>query len=118
MVGHSSVAGTVITVTDATFAGAVLAADRPVVVDFWAQWCPPCLAIKRSLAELAEEFGDTVVVAELDVDENPATTMAYGVLSMPTLLVFRGGQVVGGFTGARGKAALRTALAGLLDGPA
>lgn len=102
--------GTVITVTDATFADAVLAADRPVVVDFWAEWCPPCKAISRSLAELAEEFGDRMAVATLNVDENPETTRAYGVLAMPTLLVFRGGEMIGSLVGARPKAHLRHAL--------
>jgi thioredoxin 1 len=102
--------GSVVTVTDATFAEVVLAADRPVVVDFWADWCPPCKAISRSLAELAEEFGDRMAVATLDVDANPETTRAYQILAMPTLLVFSGGEVVGSLVGARPKAHLRHAL--------
>ena len=99
-----------VTVTDATFAEIVLTADRPVVVDFWAEWCPPCKAISRSLAELAEEFGDRMTVATIDVDNNPEATRAYAVLAMPTLLVFRGGEVVGSLVGARPKAHLRHAL--------
>jgi thioredoxin 1 len=102
--------GTVVAVTDATFAEIVLAADRPVVVDFWAEWCPPCKAISRSLAELAEEFAGRMSVATIDVDANPESTRAYGVLAMPTLLVFRRGEVVGSLVGARPKAHLRHAL--------
>ena len=102
--------GTVVTVTDATFAATVLGADRPVVVDFWADWCPPCKAISRSLAELAQEFGPRLTVATLDVDANPETTRAYGILAMPTLLVFSGGEQVGSLVGARPKAHLRHAL--------
>jgi thioredoxin 1 len=100
-----------ITVTDDTFAEQVLASDRPVVVDFWADWCPPCNAISKSVAELADEFGDRLTVATLDTDQNPATTRTYGVLSLPTLLVFRGGEVVGSIVGARPKSHLRQALA-------
>ena len=105
------VAGTVVPVTDATFADTVLAADRPVVVDFWAEWCPPCKAISRSLAELAGEFGDRMAVATIDVDNNPETARTYGILAMPTLLVFRGGEVACSLVGARPKAHLRHALA-------
>jgi thioredoxin 1 len=88
----------------------VLAGDRPVVVDFWAEWCPPCKAISRSLAELAEEFGERMVVATLNSDDNPNTARAYGIMSLPTLLVFRRGEVVGSIVGARPKAHLRQAL--------
>jgi thioredoxin 1 len=100
-----------ITVTDDTFAEQVLASDRPVVVDFWADWCPPCKAISKSVAELADEFGDRLTVATLDTDQNPVATRTYGVLSLPTLLVFRGGEVVGSIVGARPKSHLRQALA-------
>jgi thioredoxin 1 len=101
----------VVTVDDATFAETVLAADRPVVVDFWAEWCPPCKAISRSLAELADELSGRMTVAALDTDENPSTTRAYGVMSLPTLLVFRDGEVVASIVGARPKAYLRQSLA-------
>ncbi|MCX4474680.1 thioredoxin [Micromonospora sp. NBC_01655] len=102
-------------VTDATFAETVLAADRPVVVDFWAEWCPPCLAVSRSLAELAGEFGERLRVVTVDTDENPATARAYGVMSMPTLLMFRGGEVVGSIVGARPKNHLRLSFARHLE---
>jgi thioredoxin 1 len=102
--------GSLVTVTDDTFAEAVLASDRPVVVDFWAEWCPPCKAISKSLAELAEEFGDRMVVAKLNSDENPKTTRTYGIMSLPTLLVFRQGEVVASIVGSRPKNHLRQAL--------
>jgi thioredoxin 1 len=99
-----------VTVTDDTFTQTVLASDRPVVLDFWAEWCPPCKMISRSLAELAEEFGDRMVVATLNSDENPNTTRTYAVMSLPTLLVFRNGEVVASIVGARPKSYLRQAL--------
>ncbi|MEU4165206.1 MULTISPECIES: thioredoxin [Micromonosporaceae] len=108
--------GSLTAVTDDTFAAVVLAADQPVVVDFWADWCPPCRAISRSLAELAEEFAGRMVVATVDTDANPAVTRTYGVMSLPTLLVFRHGEVVGSIVGSRPKHHLRQALARHLDG--
>ncbi|MEU5784592.1 thioredoxin [Micromonospora lupini] len=98
------------TVTDATFAELVLASDRPVVVDFWAEWCPPCKMIEKSLAELAQEFGDRLVIAKLNSDDNPQTTRRYQVMSLPTLLVFRRGEVVGSIVGSRPKLHLRQSL--------
>jgi thioredoxin 1 len=103
-------AGLTVDVTDDTFAETVLASDRPVLVDFWATWCPSCVRLAPTLGELAEEFGDRVVVAKINADENPGTVRAYGVMSLPTLLVFRGGEVVGSLVGARPKSHLRDAL--------
>ncbi|SCL57297.1 thioredoxin [Micromonospora citrea] len=108
--------GALTAVTDDTFAAVVLAADRPVVVDFWADWCPPCRAISRSLAELAVEFAGRMLFATIDTDANPDTTRAYGVLSLPTLLVFRRDEVVGSIVGARPKHHLRQSLARHLAG--
>ncbi|GAA1882370.1 thioredoxin [Asanoa iriomotensis] len=99
-----------VTVTDETFAADVLASQTPVVVDVWAEWCPPCHAISRSLAELAEELAGKMVVATLDADENPATCRAYQVRSLPTLLIFKGGELVSATVGARPKSALRALL--------
>ncbi|GHJ49368.1 thioredoxin [Catellatospora sp. TT07R-123] len=100
-------------VTDATFAELVLAADRPVVLDFWAEWCPSCARISSSLTELADEFGDRLPILAIDADANPETMRAYKVMSLPTLLVFRDGELAGSLVGARPKAALRIALAKL-----
>jgi thioredoxin 1 len=103
----------VLTVTDATFTDVVLDPATPVVVDFWAEWCPSCKRLAPILAELDEEFGDRLRVVKINADENPAAVRAYGVLSLPTLLMFRDGEPVGELIGARPKGALRETLAAL-----
>ena len=103
------------TVTDDSFAQEVVASTKPVVVDFWAEWCPSCKRLTPTLEQLAEEYGDRVEVVKINADDNPETVRAYGVLSLPTLLVFRDGEPVGGLVGARPKSALREALASLTD---
>jgi thioredoxin 1 len=102
-----------ITVTDATFAEVVLSSSRPVVVDFWAEWCPPCRPVARILDELAAEFDGQVTVAKINSDENPEATRAYRVLSLPTLLFVRDGAVVRTIVGARPKSHFRQALTDL-----
>ena len=104
-------ATSIVTVTDATFADVVLASDRPVVLDFWADWCPHCKTVSRTLADLAVEFGDRLRIATIDYDEHPVTGREYRVMSLPTLLVFRDGEVTGGIVGARAKSQLRQLLA-------
>ena len=94
-------------VTDATFDSLVLQSHRPVLVDFWAEWCPPCRPMARTLAELAPEFAGTIDFVAIDADENPEATRRYRVLSMPTLLLFRHGLVVKSIVGARPKSMLR-----------
>lgn len=86
-------AGTV-AVTDVSFDQAVLKADRPVLVDFWATWCGPCRAIAPKLEELATEMAAEVVVAKVDVDSNQQTAARYGIRSIPTLILFKNGQPV------------------------
>ncbi|MEW1860799.1 thioredoxin [Streptomyces sp. NPDC088194] len=97
--------------TDATFAADVLAADLPVLVDFTASWCPPCRMIAPVLAEIAVEEAERLRIVQLDVDANPATQAAYGVLSMPTLMLFRAGEPVKVLVGARPKRRLLQELA-------
>jgi thioredoxin 1 len=105
----------VVTVTDATFGDVVLANERPVVVDFWAEWCKPCVMISKSLRELAEEYGERVVIAKIDADVNPESVRTYNIMSMPTLLVFRKGEVVGSMVGAKPKASLRKSIDELIS---
>jgi thioredoxin 1 len=100
--------------TDATFAATVRDSRVPVVVDFWAEWCPPCGPMARHLAELAGEFDGRLLIAKINADENPETARAYRVLSMPTLLFFERGTVVNSLVGLRPKAVLRQALSAVL----
>jgi thioredoxin 1 len=93
-------------VTDATFSIEVLQSDRPVLVDFWAEWCAPCRKVAPLLEELAEELGDKVEIVKLDIDANPEVTRAYQVMSVPTLTVFKGGRPVNSVVGARPKSDL------------
>jgi thioredoxin 1 len=87
-------------VDDSTFQAEVLNADKPVLVDYWAIWCGPCKMIAPILEELAAEYDGKLKVAKLDVDANPKTAMQYGIRSIPTLMIFKGGQVVEQLVGA------------------
>lgn len=100
-------------VTDASFADDVLMSDKPVIVDFWAEWCGPCKMIAPILEEIAAE-NDAITVVKINVDENPATAAAYGITSIPTMNVFKGGQIVKTIIGAKPKAALLADLNAIL----
>ena len=93
-------------VTDADFAKTVLAADKPVVVDFWAEWCGPCRQVQPILREIADEHADKITVVKMNVDENPQTPAHYRVTGIPTMNVYSGGEVVKSIVGARPKAAM------------
>lgn len=79
-------------VTDASFDAEVLKAEGPVLIDFWAEWCPPCHAIAPSLEELSLELAGQVRIAKLNIDDNPRTAIKYGVRSIPTLIIFKDGE--------------------------
>ncbi|MFU8890100.1 MAG: thioredoxin [Anaerosomatales bacterium] len=100
-----------IQVTDAGFENDVVKSDKPVVLDFWAPWCGPCRMMEPVLKELAEEYGEKIVVGKLNVDENPATAQKYEILSIPTLLIFSGGEVAKKLVGAMPKKRLVEELA-------
>jgi thioredoxin 1 len=101
-----------------TFDEVVKAADTPVVVDFWAEWCGPCKMITPILEELASEQAGKITVAKLNVDENPDLAMRYNVMSIPTLLVFKDGEVAKRLVGAKPKSALLQELSEFLPAPA
>ena len=94
-----------LTVTDETFEREVLRSDRPVLVDFWAQWCPPCHMIAPVLAQIAAERPDLLVV-KVNTDENPGVGRTYQVMSLPTLMLFRDGEPIQALVGARPKSRL------------
>ena len=97
-------------VTEASFADDVLTSDKPVLVDFWAEWCGPCKMIAPILEEIASQ-NEGLTIVKLNVDEHPAIAASYGITSIPTMNVFQGGQVVKSIIGAKPKAALLADLA-------
>jgi len=102
------------TVTDATFAEDVLTSEKTVLVDFWAEWCGPCRLVSPVLEEIAAEHSEKIIVAKLNIDENPATARDYQVMSIPTMSVFSGGKVVKSIVGAKPKSAILADLADYL----
>ncbi|MBF5083279.1 thioredoxin [Quadrisphaera sp. INWT6] len=98
-------------VTDATFDTEVLQSDKPVLVDFWAPWCGPCRQVSPIIEEIASENSEALDVVKVNTDENPRTSAAYGITSIPTLNVYKGGELVKQIIGARPKPVLLKELA-------
>jgi thioredoxin 1 len=101
-------------VTDASFADDVLTSDKPVLVDFWAEWCGPCRLVSPVLEEIAAEHSDKIKIVKLNIDENPKTARDYNVMSIPTMSVFSSGKVVKSIIGAKPKSAILADLADYL----
>jgi len=97
----------VVDVTDASFDTAVLGSDKPVLVDFWAEWCAPCRAIAPIVTEIAGEYDGKVRIVKMNVDDNPATPGKYGVRGIPTLILFKNGEVVDQVVGAVPKSQIK-----------
>ena len=93
-------------VTDGDFEERVLGSEIPVLVDFWAEWCVPCHMVSPVVEEIGRDKGETRQVAKLNIDDNPEVTRRFGVMSIPTLMLFKGGQEIARVVGARGKDAL------------
>ncbi len=100
-------AGSVITLTEANWKEEVVSSDTPVLVDFWAPWCGPCRIIAPIIEELAEEFEGKIKVGKLNTDENPNIAMQYGIRAIPTVILFKGGEVVDTRIGVQPKDALK-----------
>ncbi|MEE8207176.1 MAG: thioredoxin [Nitrospinaceae bacterium] len=102
--------GKIVTVSDAEFESSVLQGDKPALIDFWAEWCQPCKMLAPTVEEIAGEYGDKVLVGKLNVDDNPATATKYGIRGIPTLLLFKGGQVVQQLVGVKSKAEIKKVI--------
>lgn len=107
--------GKPIEVNDESFAEKVLQATAPVLVDFWAPWCGPCRMVAPVVEELADEYDGKVTFVKVNVDENPKTASQYGIMSIPSLIIFKGGSPVTNLVGFRPKADLKRSLDEILD---
>ena len=104
-----------VSINDSNFDQVVLQSDKPVLVDFWAAWCRPCLMVAPILDELAEEYSGKIGFTKLDVDQNPKTATKYGIMSIPNLIIFKKGEPASQVIGYKSKAELKRDLDAVLD---
>ncbi len=104
-----------VSIDDSNFDQMVLQAAKPVLMDFWATWCKPCLMVAPILDELAEEYDGRINFVKMDVDQNPKTAAKYGIMSIPTLLIFKNGEPVSHIVGVRPKGELKQSLEAALE---
>ena len=102
--------GNVVTITDAEFESSVLQSDKPVILDFWAEWCQPCKMLSPTVEAIAGEYEEKIKVGKLNVDDNPNTATKYGIRGIPTLLFFKGGEVVQQMVGVKSKAEIKKVI--------
>ena len=100
----------VVTITDAEFESSVLQSDKPVILDFWAEWCQPCKMLSPTVEAIAGEYEEKIKVGKLNVDDNPNTATKYGIRGIPTLLFFKGGEVVQQMVGVKSKAEIKKVI--------
>ncbi|OTQ71456.1 thioredoxin [Gilliamella apis] len=97
----------IVSLSEATFDNTINESTKPVLVDFWAEWCGPCKMVAPILEEIAQEYGDKIIIAKLNVEQNPSIAPKFGIRGIPTLLIFKNGQVVATQVGALSKALLK-----------
>ena len=102
--------GKVVTITDAEFESSVLQSDKPVILDFWAEWCQPCKMLSPTVEAIAGEYEEKIKVGKLNVDDNPNVATKYGIRGIPTLLFFKGGEVVQQMVGVKSKAEIKKVI--------
>lgn len=102
--------GNVVTLSDEEFDATVLNSDKPALVDFWAEWCQPCKMLAPTIEELADDFNDQIIVGKLNVDDNPATATKYGIRGIPTLILFKNGEVAQQMVGVKSKAEIKKVI--------
>lgn len=110
--------GKVAAVSDAEFEASVIQNGKPAIVDFWAEWCQPCKMLAPTVEEIADEYGDRILVTKLNVDDNPSTATKYGIRGIPTLLFFKDGQVAQQIVGVKTKAEIKKIIEENLLSPA